>query len=154
FAKVDKLDNVLFGREVNKCLDALSKDDPETAKSLLLEIAEILRLRGVISPLIDGADRESFRTLADGIAEYSTALEGYQKYDDITKKKIIHDIKRDVGTIKEYIDSLETESHIIKSEPAELNEVLYIHSKSNWVQGSWSSSDGDKYSKIETVIAE
>jgi hypothetical protein len=61
-AKLDKLDSDLFGKEVKMCRNSLRNKQYDIVKEKLDEISENLRLRSIISPILQDSNKDAFLT--------------------------------------------------------------------------------------------
>lgn len=111
-AKLDRLDSELFGREIHMCLESLRQKKYGIMSEKLKEISDTLRLRAIISPLLDGSDKESFETMSNGIKKYADTVARFNQFDQTTKERMINDLKRDLSAIQYYLE--ETEGKMMK----------------------------------------
>jgi len=140
-AKIDRLDSDLFGREVRFCLKSLEQKKYQIVIEKLKEISDTIRLRGLLSPLIDTeSDRDSFETLSFSVKKYANTIEQFDSYNETTQRRIIEDLKRDLSAIVYYLEQKESmimeesKSIIVKSEPRKFNMIYKSKPQRRWIK--------------------
>lgn len=102
-AKLDKLDADLFGKEVKICVDSLASGQYEIAKAKLEEISETLRLRSVLSVILQDPNRDVFLTLSDTLKRHSESLAQFENLSPDDRKILLEDIQREMSILHEYL---------------------------------------------------
>lgn len=127
YAKLDKLDSDLFGKEIKVCLDGLRTNSYEIAIEKLKEISDTLKLRAAICPLINDPNKDIFLTLADTMKKYSELVLKFTQFDKEERNQIIDEVQRELLILLEYLklseEDLINESESQKPLPNILNAI-------------------------------
>lgn len=108
-AKLDKLDADLFGKEVKICLDSLHENRFEIAREKLDEISDTLRLRSIISPILQDPNKDAFLTMSDTLKRHSESLSKFESLTPDDREILIEDIKREMSILHEYLKFSQSE---------------------------------------------
>ena len=109
-SRLNLLEEGLYGRTVHRCLSMIREGDITGAGSILRQIEEALRLRGLIATLSGGLDSESVETLADGMGKYADTLARFDAFPDVTRKRMVSDLERDLKAIRNSLRTIPQEA--------------------------------------------
>lgn len=109
YAKLDKLDSDLFGKEIKVCLDGLRSRAYGIAKEKLREIADTLKLRAIICPLLNDQNMNNFMTLSETMKKYADLLSKFDSFDKEEQSEIVEEIQRDLSILLEFLKLTEEE---------------------------------------------